>query len=29
MKSHEKKETKELSLWRTIATAIKSKNKQK
>jgi hypothetical protein len=26
MKSHEKKETKELSLWKTIAAAIKRKN---
>jgi hypothetical protein len=26
MKSHEKKKTKELSLWKTIAAAIKSKN---
>lgn len=29
MKSHEKKETKELSLWKTIAAAIKSKNQTK
>jgi hypothetical protein len=29
MKSHEKKKTKELSLWRIIATAIKSKNQTK
>jgi hypothetical protein len=29
MKSHEKKETKELTLWKTIAAAIKSKNQTK